>query len=78
MVVPVTASLTDPDGSISGLTWQWYDGENNDEDNAIDGANSGTYTPVADDVRTTLMARASYTDGNGAEKFADEEWLPIW
>ena len=24
--VPVTASLTDPDGSISGLRWQWYDG----------------------------------------------------
>ena len=24
--VPVTASLSDPDGSISGLTWQWYDG----------------------------------------------------
>ena len=22
--VPVTASLTDPDGSISGLRWQWY------------------------------------------------------
>ena len=27
--VPVTASLSDPDGSISGLTWQW----------SIDGAN---------------------------------------
>ena len=25
--VAVTASLTDPDGSISGLTWQWYDGD---------------------------------------------------
>ena len=22
--VSVTATLTDPDGSISGLTWQWY------------------------------------------------------
>ena len=24
--VAVTASVTDPDGSISGLTWQWYGG----------------------------------------------------
>ena len=24
--VPVTASLTDPDGSISRLRWQWYRG----------------------------------------------------
>ena len=24
--VEVTASLTDPDGSISGLRWQWYNG----------------------------------------------------
>ena len=26
--VSVKASLTDPDGSISGLTWQWYRGNN--------------------------------------------------
>ena len=25
--IPVTASLDDPDGSISKLTWQWSDGE---------------------------------------------------
>ena len=66
--IAVTASLTDPDGSISGLTWQWYDGA--DDDDAIDGANSDTYTPVADDVGMTLMARASYTDGEGDDKFA--------
>ena len=24
--IAVTATLTDPDGSISGLTWQWYNG----------------------------------------------------
>ena len=24
--VPVTASLTDPDGNISGVKWQWYTG----------------------------------------------------
>ena len=66
--IAVTASLTDPDGSISGLTWQWYNGP--DDNAAIDGANSDTYTPVADDVAMTLMARASYTDGEGDDKFA--------
>ena len=51
--VPVTASLSDPDGSISGLTWQWYDGTVNEGDlmqDAIEDANSDTYTPVTGDV----------------------------
>ena len=73
--VSVTATLTDPDGSISGLTWQWYNDAidtNNLEDNAIEGAMSNTYTPVADDVTSNviLMARAMYTDGQGPMKFA--------
>ena len=64
--VPVTASLSDPDGSVSGLTWQWYDAAGN-EQNAED-ANSDTYTPVADDVGDTLTTVASYTDGHGSGK----------
>ena len=64
--VPATASLSDPDGSVSGLTWQWYDAAGN-EQNAED-ANSDTYTPVADDVGDTLTAVASYTDGHGSGK----------
>ena len=46
--IAVTASVTDPDGSISGLTWQWYDGiitEESLDANAIEGANSDTYIP---------------------------------
>ena len=47
--VEVTASLTDPDGSISGLRWQWYNGGPTDGDltqNAIADATSDTYTPT--------------------------------
>ena len=86
--IVVTASLTDPDGSISGLTWQWYNGaisENNLENNAIEGANSDTYIPKeidadpnsdADDTDgVTLSARASYTDGHEAE--ADKFWVGV-
>ena len=74
--VSVKASLTDPDGSISGLTWQWYDGNINTGDltvNAIEGAMSDTYTPVADDVDDTLTARAMYTDGEDSGKTAAGE-----
>ena len=59
--IAVKASLTDPDGSISSLTWQWSNGE---------GANSDTYTPVTGDVGDTLTATASYTDGQDATKTA--------
>ena len=73
--VPVTASLTDPDGSITGLKWQWYDNtiDNNDLTvGAIEGATSATYTPTTEDAvnTVTLRARASYTDGDGAAKSA--------
>ena len=77
--IPVTASLTDPDNSISKLTWQWYDGavnEGNLETNAIEGATTDTYTPKggADgDIGDTLVARASYTDGHGPSKSAERE-----
>ena len=33
--VPVTASLTDPDGSISGLRWQWFDDTIIDNEDAL-------------------------------------------
>ena len=80
--VPVTATLTDPDGSISGLTWQWYRGEDiatgslpttvcdadGDDNCLIDGAVSDSYTPTEGDVGETLAAVAMYTDGEGPMK----------
>ena len=68
--VPVTASLSDPDGSISGLTWQWSisSGAATTTQGDIEDANSNTYTPVAGDVGGTLTATASYTDGHGSGK----------
>ena len=66
--IAVTASLTDPDDSISSLTWQWSKGNTDIED-----ANSDTYTPVTDDVNETLTATASYTDGHGPSKTAKKD-----
>ena len=80
----VKASLTDPDGGISGLTWQWYQSESlsvvslpptecaddNTNDCVIEGAMSDTHTPTEGDETKFLTAVAMYTDGQGAMKSA--------
>ena len=63
----ITASLTDPDGSISSAIWQWdYFSSQNGlyTDLSGNGADSYTYTPQSDDVGKYLRATASYTDGH--------------
>ncbi len=68
--VPVTATLTDPDGGVSGLTWQWA--RSGDRSNWTDIATGETYTPTqTDDEGNYLRATASYTDGEGTGKTAD-------
>ena len=67
----LTATLTDPDGSISNITWQWASSPNGSSNWAtISGAASARYTPVDGDVGNYLRAMASYTDGHGAGKSA--------
>ena len=73
--VAITASVTDPDGDVSNVTWQW---SRADADNGtfvdIAKATSATYKPVADDAAVTgddphaamyLRATATYADGEG-------------
>ena len=62
--VAVTARLTDIDGPVSGVTWQWSAGGSDIAD-----ATSDTYTPTATDTGT-LTATANYTDPQGSEKTA--------
>ena len=54
---PVTASLTDVDGGVTGLKWQWRSSSTSDGTfTIIPGATSDTYTPkaaVVDDPATT-------------------------
>ena len=72
--VAVTASLSDPDGSVSGLTWQWSINGATATDSTpngdIEDANSATYTPKAGDVGGTLTATAMYDDGQSADDAA--------
>ncbi len=67
----LTASLTDPDGGVTNLSWDWW------IDDAMDGGFteqvggiSATYTPSTDDVGRYLKARAQYEDTQGMEKVA--------
>ena len=67
----LTTTLTDPDGSISNITWQWDSSPNRSSNWAtISGAASASYTPVDGDVGNYLRATASYTDGHGVGKNA--------
>ena len=69
----ITATLTDADGEITGMKWQWAS-ENTDGTFAdIAGATSDSYTPADADVGKRLRATASYTDGHGSGKRAMAE-----
>ena len=65
------ARVTDPDGSVSGVTWQWAKASAKTGTYAdIAGATAAAYTPAAGDAGQWLRATASYTDGHGAGKSA--------
>ena len=67
----LTATLTDPDGTVSSTSWQWLQGSSaSGPFPDIDGATSATYTLVADDMGMHLKVRATYTDGHGPSKSA--------
>ena len=69
--VEVTATLTDPDESVSGVTWQWSQSPNGRTGWAnIGGSTSESYTPTDDHEGRYIRATASYTDGHGANKTA--------
>ena len=70
---PVTATLTDPDSSISGTGWQWQRlSSRSAAGTPIASATAASYTPQAADVGRWLVARASYTDGHGSGKSAGD------
>ena len=77
--IPITASVDDPDGGVTDVTWQWYGDEialldddtgkvNEDalkmNPSAIAGATSATYTPTAA-ADAPLWVFARYKDGKG-------------
>ena len=70
--VSLTASHTDPDGSVADLAWQWQTAATVDAANWTDisGATASSYTPVSGDAGKFIRALASYDDGQGMDKTA--------
>ena len=67
----LTATLTDPDGGVTGTTWAWASSSTAQGSyTAIRGATSATYTPVDGDLNKFLKATATYTDRRGESKTA--------
>ena len=66
----LNATLTDPDGSTSGVAWAWERSTGPTTWVAIGGAESSSYTPAVADAGHYLRATATYTDGHGAGKTA--------
>ena len=66
-----TASVTDPDGTVSGESWRWARGDTaTGSFSNISGATSASYEPVAADVGKYLRATVTYTDPEGSGKSA--------
>ena len=59
----VTATLTDPDGSVTGAMWQWEKSMDMSSWMDITGATTMSYTPMTADVGYYLRATVRYTDG---------------
>ena len=66
----LVVSLSDPDGSLSDISWQWARSMDGSDWSDVSGANSDSYVPVAVDVGSYLRATASYRDGHGPGKTA--------
>ena len=73
---PLTATLEDGDGGVTGEIWQWARSENGRTGwTNISGATSSSYTPTVADEDFYLRATVTYTDrrgGKSAEAVTDD------
>ena len=68
----VTATVNDPDGGVTGSSWQWQKSSTETGTYGdINGATSASYTPVDDDEDEWLKVKATYTDRRGSGKTAE-------
>ena len=67
------ATLEDPDGHLSSVSWEWEKSSDKANWATVVGATSDSYTPRQSDVGHYLRANASYTDGHGSGKSAQPE-----
>ena len=70
VAVALTATLTDLDGGLSGITWLWERSADQTDWTEIDGARTASYTPAIGDLSSYLRVTVSYEDGHGRGKSA--------
>ncbi len=74
--VELTASVTDPDGSVTGESWQWAMAEmSSGPFTDIDSATNAKYTSVAADVGMFLRATATYKDAESTTTDKSAEFI---
>lgn len=66
----ISASLSDPDGGVSIISWQWQRSANGSTWSDISGATLSSYTLVVADHNQKLRASVSYNDKQGTGKSA--------
>ncbi len=64
------ATLEDPDGNLTDVSWSWERSSNTQTWSKVPGAVSAQYTPDIADAGHRLRATASYRDAHGADKHA--------
>ena len=67
----LSAHLTDQDGDIRQLVWEWHTSTDQVNWAPVSGAASDSYRPVVDDLGSYLRATAYYNDGEGQGKQAE-------
>ena len=70
---PLEALLTDPDGGMTDVSWQWERSPDQTSWLAVFGANAASYTPTEADAGQHLRVTVSYSDNHGAGKRAHRE-----
>ena len=70
--VPLTATLTDPDGGVTNEVWQWQSSPIQDPPTwtAISDTDGTSYTPTSADAGKRLRATVSYDDVTGTGRTA--------
>ena len=73
---PLTATLTDPDGAITGASWSWssLSWPRSEDDHSPRYPELSSYTPTTSDVGNLLWASVSYSDNCDPSNHASSSW----
>ena len=74
--VPLTATLTDPDGGITGASWSWssLSWPRSEDDHSPRYPELSSYTPTPSDEGNSLQASVSYRDNCSSSNHASSSW----